>query len=226
MALRNTLVYSATILPLDLARALGLALLINRKLRGMAIFRTVFLLPVICSTVAVALLWGLMLDPYVGLINFVLRLLNLPAQGWFTDARQALPLIILMSLWKGVGYDAALFLAGLQGVSPELYEVATIDGVTRWRQFRHITLPLLTPTTFFVITNALITSIQVFEYTWILTKGGPQNATTTMVFYIYQQGFQRLRMGHASAIAYVLFVVLAIIMIVHWRLQRRWVHYT
>ena len=224
-ALWNTVYYTVVSVPLGMVLSLGLAMALNRAIPGVGFYRTLVLIPVISSTVATALLWGLMLDPYIGLANHLLRLVGLPASGWLTDTKMAMPSIILMSVWKGLGYNMVLFLAGLQGIPTELREVARIDGANRWKEFVHITLPMLSPTTFFVLVISVISSFQVFDQTWVLTKGGPQEATITLVYYVYQTGFQQLRMGYASAIAYVLFFMTLIVVMIQWTTQRRWVYY-
>ncbi len=224
-ALWNTIYYTLVSVPLGMAISLALALILNRSLPGMGLFRTLFLIPVISSTVATALLWGLMLDPYIGLVNYLLQLLHLPTSGWLTDTRMAMPSIIMMSVWKGLGYNMVLFMAGLQGVPQELREAARIDGANRWQEFTNVTLPILSPTTFFVLVISIISSFQVFDQTWVLTKGGPQEATTTLVYYVYQTGFQQLRMGYASAIAYALFFLTLVVVMIQWVTQKRWVFY-
>jgi len=224
-ALWNTIYFTAVSVPVGMALSLGLAMALNRAMKGMGFFRTIFLIPVISSTVATALLWGLMMDPYIGLLNYLLQLLHLPKSGWLTDINMAMPAIIGISIWKGLGYNMVLFLAGLQGIQQELYEAARIDGATKIREFFHITLPMLTPTIFFVLVISLISSFQVFDQTWVLTKGGPQNATITLVYYIYQTGFQQLRMGYASAMAYAMFFITLLIVMVQWKTQGRWVFY-
>ncbi len=224
-ALWNTIYFTAVSVPVGMVLSLVLALALNRSLPGMGVFRTVFMMPVMASTVATALLWGLLLDPYIGLMNYVLQQLHLPTSGWLTDVNMAMPSIVLMSVWKGLGYNMVLFLAGLQSIPRELYEAARIDGANRWREFRYVTLPMLSPTTFFVLVISLISSYQVFDWIWVLTKGGPQNSTITLVYYVYQTGFQQLRMGYASAIAYVLFFLTLVVVAVQWKTQRRWVFY-
>jgi multiple sugar transport system permease protein len=224
-ALWNTVLYTLVSVPAGMVLSLALAMLLNRSLPGIGVFRTLFLIPVISSTVATALLWGLMLDPYIGLMNYLMQQVGLPPSGWLTDTRMALPSIIIMSVWKGLGYNMVLFLAGLQGISPELYEAARMDGAHRWDEFWHVTVPMLSPTTFFVLVITVISSFQVFDQTWVLTKGGPQDATITLVYYVYQTGFQQLRMGYASAIAYVLFFITLAVVMLQWVTQRRWVFY-
>jgi multiple sugar transport system permease protein len=224
-ALWNTIYYTLVSVPLGVSISLALALVLNRSLPGMGLLRTLFLIPMISSTVATALLWGLMLDPYIGLINFILQLLHLPTSGWLTDVHMAMPAIIIMTVWRGLGYNMVLFLAGLQGVPQELREAARIDGANRLQEFANVTVPMISPTTFFILVISIITSFQVFDQTWVLTKGGPQEATTTLVYYVYQTGFQNLRMGYASAIAYALFFLTLIVVMIQWVTQKRWVFY-
>ena len=219
-ALWNTIYFTAISVPGGMIISLALAMLLNRTLSGMSFFRTMFMLPVISSTVATALLWGLMLDPYIGLLNYILQAVHLPTSGWLTDVNMAMPAIIVISMWKGLGYNMVLFLAGLQGIPQELFEAARIDGANRWKEFFNITVPLLSPTTFFVLVISLISSFQVFDQTYVLTKGGPQNATITLVYYVYQTGFQQLRMGYASAISFVLFIVSLLFVALQFRLFR------
>ena len=149
--------------------------------------------------------------------------MNGPA--WLEDTAWAMPAMVLMTVWKGVGYSMMIFLAGLQNIPEELYEAAMVDGASAWKRFWRITLPVLSPTTFFVLVITLIQSFQVFEQTYILTKGGPANSTLTLSYYIYQNAFQFFRMGYASAMSYVLFAVIFVITLIQFRFQRRWVFY-
>ena len=224
-ALSNTTYFTVVSVPVGMALSLLLAIALNRSLWAMGFYRTIFLIPVISSTVATALLWGLMMDPYIGLLNYLLSLVHVHPLGWLTDAHLAMPAIIVISIWKGLGYNMVLFLAGLQGIPTEMYEAARIDGATRIREFLHVTLPMLTPTIFFVLVITMISSFQVFDQTYILTKGGPQNSTITLVYYVYQTGFQQLRMGYASAMAYVLFIITLVVVLIQWKTQGRWVFY-
>ena len=221
----NTIIFTAVSVPIGMALSLGLALALDRKMRGIGIYRTLFLLPLIASSVATALIFGLLLDAFVGPVNYILRQLGLPQPGWFGDPFWAMVGIIMMSIWKGFGFNVVIFMAGLQGIPRELYEAAEIDGANRRQRFRHITMPMLSATTFFVLVIAIIASFQVFDTAWVLTKGGPQESTLTLVYYVYQTGFQQLRMGYASSIAYVLFAVTMIMVGAQWLWQRRWVHY-
>ena len=212
-------------MPVTLLLALGLAALMNRKLRGISVLRAIYFFPVTASIVAVSLLWAWMYTPDFGIINYLLSLLGLPKVNWLVDPTLAMPSVIIMSVWRGLGFNIVVFLAGLQSIPRDLYEAAELDGAGGWNQFRDITVPLLTPTIFFAAIMALIASFQVFEQTYIMTQGGPGNATLTLVYQIFLNGFTYLRMGYASALSFVLFAILFVITIVQVRLQTRWVHY-
>jgi multiple sugar transport system permease protein len=224
-ALRNTTYYVVGSIPPAVTLSLLLALALNQSIRGRAIFRTTFFLPVVSSTVAVAVLWGWMFNTQIGLVNHVLGLVGISRIPWITSETWAMPAVIIMSVWKSLGYNMILFLAGLQGIPREYYEAAEIDGAGTIRRFWNITLPLLSPTMFLVVILSVITSFQVFEQTYVLTGGGPANSTLTLVLMIFYRGFQDFRMGYASSIAYVLFSIVFVITLVQWRLQKRWVHY-
>ena len=224
-ALRNTAYYTVgSVVPL-IVLSLLLALAVNQKIKGVVLFRTLFFLPVVSPPVAIAILWGWLYNAQYGLINAALDRLGLPPVQWLAEPSTALPSIIIMSIWSGLGYNMVLFLAGLQGIPQELYEAAMIDGANRWARFRHVTVPLLSPTTFFILVLAMIGAFQLFDYAYILTNGGPMYSTLSIVLYIYQMAFQNFKMGYASALAYVLFVIIAVVTFVQFRLQRRWVHY-
>jgi multiple sugar transport system permease protein len=224
-ALRNTLFYVIGAIPPAIVISLVLALALNQPLRGRTIFRTAYFLPVVSSTVAVAVLWGWMFNTQIGLLNYLLGLVGIPKVPWITSEVWAMPSVIIMSVWKSLGYNLILFLAGLQAIPNDYYEAAKIDGASAFRRFWDITLPLLSPTTFLIVVLSIIASFQVFEQTYILTGGGPANSTLTLVLMIFYRGFQDFRMGYASAIAYVLFLMVFLVTLVQWRLQKRWVHY-
>lgn len=222
----NTLYYVALTAPLSMIGSLTLALVVNRKIRGVTFFKTVYFFPVVTSMIAVAVVWSWLYNPEYGLINFLLReLFGVEGPGWLHSTSWAMPAIALMSVWKGVGYNMLIFLAGLQSIPTELYEAARIDGAGARRRFFSITLPMLSPTTFFVLVITLIGSFQIFEQTYVLTQGGPANSTLTLSYNIYQNAFQYFRMGYATAMAYLLFAVTFVVTIVQFRLQRRWVYY-
>lgn len=230
-SLRATFYYLAGSVPLGIVVSLALAVALNQHIKGIRLFRTVYFVPVVSSMVAVALMWRWMYNPTSGVLNFMLNrtfeFLRLPitAPDWLQSPVWAMPAIIVMSVWKGMGYNMVLFLAGLQGIPRHLYEAAEIDGASRHKQFWRITLPLLTPTTFFVLIISVIGSFQVFEQAYIMTQGGPVRSTVTTVYYIYENGFQWHRMGYASAVAWALFAMILGVTLVQWRLQDRWVYY-
>jgi multiple sugar transport system permease protein len=230
-SLRATLYYILGSVPLGMVLSLALALALNQKLRGIGIYRTLYFIPVVSSMIAVALMWRWMYNPTSGILNYALdqffKFLHLPLTppDWLQSRTWAMPAIILMSVWKSLGYNMVLFLAGLQGIPTHLYEAAEIDGATHWHKFRSITLPLLTPTTFFIVIISIIGSFQIFEQAYIMTRGGPARATVTTVYYIYENGFQWYKMGYASAVAWVLFALILVVTLVQWRYQDRWVFY-
>lgn len=225
-ALWNTFVYTVTTVPITMLLALVLAIVLNQPLRGRLFFRAAYFMPTIVSTVVIALIWGWLYNPDFGPINYILiqfGIQNPPT--WTSSITWSMPSMVIMSIWKSTGYLVVLYLAGLQAVPQHLYEAASIDGAGAWNRFRHITLPLLTPTTFFVLITSLIGSFQAFEQALILTDGGPANSTRTIVLYIYQRAFSFLQMGYGAAMAWILCVIILIITLIQWRLQQRWVHY-
>jgi multiple sugar transport system permease protein len=224
-SLFNTAYYAFVGVPLRIAFALALAVLLNQQVRGQAFFRTIFYLPSVVTGVATAMLWMMLLNPDVGGINFVLRKLGVAhPPGWLADERWAMPGLILMSLW-GVGTMMLIFLAGLQNVPEALQDAARMDGATAWRRFRHITLPLLTPTILFNLVISLIASFQVFTQSYIMTGGGPANATLTYVLYLYRNAFEFFKMGYASALAWILFFLILVMTLLIFRSSALWVHY-
>lgn len=224
-ALRNTLYYLVGYLPLVLAGGLGLAVLVNRKLKGIAVFRAIYFLPVVTSWVVVALLWKWILNPSDGLVNWGLGLVGIEGPGWWTSRTWAMPSVILASAWKDLGFVMIILLAGLQGIDQTLYEAARIDGASGWRQLRSITLPLLTPSLFFVVVISLINGFQVFDQVWVMTDGGPAGSSTVVVEQIVKNTFSFGRAGYASAQSVVLFVIILLVTALQMRLQKRWVFY-
>lgn len=221
----NTIYFVAGVVPISIVLSLMLALAMNNGLRGISLFRAIFFIPVITSSVAVAMLWRWLYNTDFGLINVGLIAVGLPAIPWLSSTDWAMPAVIIMAVWKNLGYNMVIYLAGLQGIPPTLYEAAALDGAGWWSRFRDITVPLLGPTTFFILVISIINSFQVFDLTFILTQGGPGIATTTIVMYIYDQAFRFFQMGYAAALAWVLFMVIFMITLIQMRLQKRWVHY-
>ncbi len=205
--------------------ALGLALLCNRKMPGVTWFRTAYFTPVITNVVAIGLVWSYFYAPGVGILNWFLSLFGVQGPSWLTDVYWAMPAVILVSVWHGVGYPMVILLAALQGVPEALYEAAKIDGAGAWQRFRNVTLPLLTPALFFLTITQFISSFQVFGLIYILTHGGPANATNVYIYNLYQNAFQFSKLGYASAMAWILFVIIATVTVVQWKLQKRWVFY-
>lgn len=222
----NTFYFTVVSVPASTVIALALALMFNTGLRFIPLFRTAYFLPVITATVVVALIWRWFYNPDFGILNYVLWNLGVDSPpNWLASRKWAMPAIIIMAVWKQVGYNMVIFLAGLQAIPSSLYEAAAIDGAGPWRRFLNITLPLLTPTTFFVLVISIIGSLQVFDAVLVLTDGGPANATRTMVYHIWEEAFVFLEMGYAAAVAWVLFFIVFLVTLAQWKIQGRWVHY-
>lgn len=223
----NTIYYTTVSAPLTIALALFLAVLLNQRVRGIKWFRTIYFFPEISSIIAVAVVWNMLYHPTMGPINNILQSIGVEnPPGWTASVKWAMPAVILMSVWKQVGYYMVMFLAGLQGIPEQLYEAATIDGANSWQKFRYITLPLLSPTTFLVSILLVINSFKVFDQIVIMTDGGPGRATNVLVYYIYYQAFTLFRFGYASAIATVLFALVLIVTIIQFRMENKWVNYS
>lgn len=224
--LLNTVLYVIGTVPVQMALALGVALLLNRGVWGETALRVIYFLPVVSSTVAVALVWSWIFNSNFGVLNALLNALGVQNPPvWLGNSGTALIALIIVAIWQGLGYSMVLFLAGLQNIPQEVYEAGALDGAVGWRQTLHLTLPLLSPTTFFVTIVSLIGSFQVFDLAFVMTKGGPANATNTLVYYVYQNAFEFYRMGYGSAAAMILFAIILAITLAQYRLQRRWVHY-
>jgi multiple sugar transport system permease protein len=225
-SLRLTLYYAALSVPFSMAGALLLALAVNQPLRGMVAFRVIYFIPVVTSMVAWAMIWRWLYAMDYGLINLALQRLGLPRQiGWLSDRHWVIPALVLMSVWKGLGYNMIIYLAGLQGVPAHLYEAATMDGANRWQLFWRITMPLLSPTHFFILVTSVIGSFQVFDSVFLMTQGGPGNASRVYSFYLFQQAFSYRRMGYASAMAWILFFLIFVITTLQVRFLQRGVTY-
>lgn len=223
-SLRVTLIYVAVAVPLQLAFALLLALLLNQKVRFIPVFRTIFFLPSVVSSVAIAVLWLWLYQPELGLINSLLERVGVEGPTWLISKRWALPGLIGASLWS-VGGTMIIFLAGLQDIPQHLYEAAALDGAGEWAKFRHVTLPMLSPVIFFNLVLGTIAGFRNFELPLIMTEGGPLNATMFYVLYLYLNAFNFLKMGYAAALAWILFIIIMAVTIVQLWLARRWVYY-
>lgn len=221
-ALGNTLYFSLVGGPLTVAVSLGAALLVNAKAaRWKPLFRTIYFAPVVTTLVAVAIVFRFLYHPRFGALNQALSLFGVPRIDWLSDPRWAMPAIILLAVWKNFGYNMVIFIAGLQGIPEELYEAARIDGASAWRQFRHVTLPMLGPTFLFVGIVTAIGYLQLFPEPYVMTYGGPLNKTLSAVMLMYKEGFRWWRMGYAAAIAFLLCVVIAAATALQMRLQEK-----
>ncbi|HTX99563.1 MAG TPA: sugar ABC transporter permease [Bacteroidota bacterium] len=223
--LKNTVVYTVGTVPLNMALSLVIAFFLNKKLAGRKLLRTAFFTPVIMSSVAAAVIWRWVYEPNFGLANYLLGVFHIPAVNWLNDPTAAMFALIVMGVWKSFGFNMVLFSAGLQGIPKHYYEAAEIDGAGRWRRFWNITIPLLSPTTFFVLVMTVIGSFQVFDTVYVLTSGGPLGSTKVLVFYLYEHAFKYFDMGYASAVAYLLFAIVFILTMVQTRYLRDKVHY-
>jgi len=224
-AVLQTLYYAVASVAGATALSIALALTLNQRLKTIGFYRTFFFLPAVTSLVAIAMVWRWIYNTEFGVLNAFLGSLGINPVNWLGDPVLAMPAVILMSIWRSAGFNTVLFLAGLQGVPQEYYEAAEIDGASKWDRFVHITLPLISPTTFFVVVNGLIGSWQVFDQVYILTRGGPLLSTVTVVYLIYSNGFEWYKTGYAAAMAYGLFLIIIALTAIQFRLQKRWVFY-
>jgi multiple sugar transport system permease protein len=226
ISLFNTIYYAVFTVPLTMVTSLGLAVALNQKLKGTNFFRTLFFFPHVASLVAVAVVWNMLFQPSMGPVNQVLSRLgieNLP--GWTSSIEWAMPAVIIVSVWKSMGYYMILYLSGLQGIPRELYEAAEVDGASKFQKFKSITLPMLTPTTFFISIMLTISCFKVFDLISVMTNGGPGRATNVLVYHIYNTAFINYEFGYASAIAMILFAIVLIITIIQFRSEKKWVNY-
>ncbi len=223
-SLKVTLFYALGSVPGGTIIALALAMVLAQKLRGVNFWRTIFFLPSILSSIAVAVLWLFIFRPQDGLLNMVLGIFGIKGPDWLLSESWALPALILMSWWS-VGGQIVIYLAGLKGIPEVLYEAAEIDGASGWAKFRFVTLPMLSPTIFFNVVLAIIGALQVFDVGWVMTRGGPNKATLFYMLNLYNRAFQLGQMGYASALAWILFVVIMIITLLVIRSSAAWVYY-
>lgn len=225
-AIWNTVYYAALVVPASVIGSLLCAMLLNEKFKGRVLFRTVFYLPSIVPIVASTLIWAWMLNPELGLINYWLSKVGVQGPPWLAGTKWAKPSIVLIALWAGVGGSRMIvFLAGLQGIPVELYEAALIDGASAWNRFWSVTLPMLSPAIFLNLVLAVIDSLRVFASAYVATQGGPARASYFYILHLFYNGFQYLRLGRASALAWIFIVVVAALTIAQFRLGKRWVYY-
>jgi ABC-type sugar transport system permease subunit len=218
-ALFNTVLYTALTVPLGIALGLGAALLVNRAMPARGLFRALIYVPVVISGVASGVIFLRLFDPIRGIINQLLTTIGLPAIDWQGEAIPALISVVAVSLWQGIGFGMVVYLAGLQGIPGELYEAGEVDRAVGWRRFRYITWPLLRPTTFFLIVYLVIGGFQVFDVVYVLTRGGPGTATTFLVQYAYDQGFQQRRQGYAAAIGVIIYLIMMAFTAAYWKVS-------
>jgi ABC-type sugar transport system permease subunit len=192
---------------------------------GQNFYRTAFFAPSVTSTIAIGIVFSFIYEPNMGLLNSVLYTIGIQGPDWLGSSRFALMSVIIVQVWGHAGYNMVIYLAGLQGIPKSYYESARIDGANRFHQFWYITLPMLSPTTFFLMITSFIGSFQVFNLVYVMTEGGPGYATTVYIHYLYLKAFEHFQMGYASAMAWVLFVVIGLITVFQWKMQKRWVHY-
>jgi len=222
----RTWIYAILFVPLGLGISLALASMLNQKLKGTTIFRTLFFLPTLVPVVASALLWRWLLQPDVGLVNYALWTIHIVGPKWFSDVNLALPALVMISLWASVGGSRMIiFLAGLQGVPDELYDAAKVDGANWWHRFRNVTLPMITPTIFFNMILGVIGALQVFSISFVATEGGPAYSTWFYMLQLYDSAFRNFLMGYASALAWLFFIVVLVLTSVQFKLSGGWVYY-
>lgn len=222
----NTIYYSIGTVPLTLAASLGIAILLNKKIFARNFFRTIFFFPYVASLIAVAVVWNMIFNPSMGIVNSFLTSIGVAnPPGWTSSTTWAMPVIIFVSIWKNMGYYMVIYLAALQGIPSELYEAASLDGASAWQKFRNVTLPMLTPTTFFVSIMLTISCFKVFDFVYMMTQGGPGRSTMVLVYHIYNTAFKEFSYGYSSAMSMVLFVIVLAITIFQFRAEKKWVSY-
>lgn len=225
VAFRHTLTFIVLYIPAVMVLAFIVALLLDQKISGIAVYRASFFVPVVSSWVVISLVWKWIFNPRFGLLNYLLAQIGISGPAWLFDPDTALYAIVITSVWKDIGFIGVMFLAGLQGIPDTYYEAAAIDGASLWKRWRYITIPLLTPTTFFALIISLINSFQVFDQVWLMPENFARRGTTVIVEQIVNNAFRYNRMGYAAAMSWVLFAVIFAITLIQLRLQKRWVHY-
>ncbi|MBE9915955.1 sugar ABC transporter permease [Paenibacillus donghaensis] len=217
--------YAALSIPIGMALALGFAAALNQKIHGIRFFRTMFFLPTISSIKALTLLWKWIFNDTYGLLNYLLQFIGIQGPAWLSSEIWAMPAMIIQGVWGSLGINIVLYLAALQGVPSSFYEAAEIDGANRWEKFRHITIPCISPTTLYVLITSIIGALQDYPRFQIMTEGGPNHSTTTIVYYLFQNAFRYMEMGFASAMAWILGFIILAITVLNFYLSKRWVHY-
>jgi len=208
-----------------LVLGLALALVLNQKLMARNLYRAIIFSPTFTTSAAVAMVWAWILHKDLGLLRLPFSMLGLPSPNWLGDVRWTIPALMIVAVWRGLGYDMVIYLAGLQGIPADLYEAARVDGAGRWALLRHITLPMVSPITFFLIVTTILSTLQIFALVHVMTGGGPLNSSKVIVYYIYENAFQFFKVGYAASLSMVLFVIMLVVTIIQTRLSTRWVHY-
>lgn len=220
----TTFIYAVSVVIFSIAIPLILAVALNEKIKFLTAFRTAYFLPVITPMIVAAIVWSWIFDPNNGILNFMLTQIGVNNPPlWLFDDKWSLIAIIIVSVWKNIGYNMVIFLAGLQGIPESLYEAAKIDGANTIKKLWHITIPMLTPTIFFVCIMSTISAFQVFDLIYLMTEGGPENSTMVIVYWLFKNAFEFFKLGYASSIAYVLFVIILILTLIQWKLRKKWV---
>ncbi|XKI12636.1 Sugar ABC transporter permease [Sporosarcina sp. ANT_H38] len=223
-SLRNTVLYTILYIPIGVSISLLLAFALN-KVKGKELYRIFYFMPVVTSSVSVGVIWMWILNGDFGILNQLLGVFGIAGPQWLTNTSLVMISIVMLSVWWQVGFNMIIFLAGLQGISKSYYEAADIDGASGFQKFRHITLPMLSPTTFFVTIMAIISSFQVFDQAYVMTMGGPAKSSYTIVYHIYELAFVNFRMGESAAAAIILFTIIMIFTLIQFKVSKRWVHY-
>ncbi|MDI9520285.1 MAG: sugar ABC transporter permease [Bacillota bacterium] len=221
ITLKNTLYFTVLTVPIGMVFALLLAVMLDQEIGMKRFYRGAYFLPSITSMVAVSIVWQWIFNPEFGLLNYVLSFFGIKGIAWLSSSSTSLISIAIVNIWKNVGYNMMLFLAGLQGISTSYYEASELDGANRWQQFRYVTLPMLSPTTFFIFIMSIISSFQVFDSVVLMTKGGPGRSSSVLVHYLYQNAFQYFSMGYACAIAYLLFFIVLLVTLFNMRFEKK-----
>jgi multiple sugar transport system permease protein len=224
-AIQHTLIYTALFVPGTMIVGLFLAVAMNRKIRFLWLYRTAAYATMAISTISEAIVFIWLFDPSYGIVNYALSLFGVPAQQFLNSPSEALYVIVTMTIWGWTGFAVVVYLAALQGVPQTLLEAAALDGAGPWKTFRRVTLPLLSPASLFLAVWLTINALQLFDEVYLSTQGGPLNATTVLVYYLYDQAFQNFNFGYASAIAYFLFLIIAVVTVIQFRVGRRFTHY-
>ncbi len=223
--MQNTATYTFWTVLGSLVLGIFFAVMLNQDIRGKYVYRAIYFVPVVAPTVAIALLWAWLYEPNIGIINGLLRMIGVQGPNWLGNTHWAMRSIIFEAVWAGLGFTILIYLAGLQGIPQEYYEAAQIDGANAFQKFRYITAPLISPVTFFLLVTGVIGGFQVFDIPFIMTGGGPANATQMVVMYLYNNAFVTQQMGLAAAVAFMVFVVIITLTVINFRISRRWVFY-